>query len=148
MASGWACTSLACLLVCAPACRIPPPAAIDAELAESVPAEPRRLAGAPLDQVRASTAPQPLLTAWLPWLAPARAGPPVPVAYTGSDLLWAGRGDFRAAPRDAMLLTPQLAVSGPAALVRAAAAQHAAGRTAAPALLAQAEPVARQPVWA
>jgi len=148
MACGWSYAAFAGVLACAAACRVTPPRAIDAELAACVPAEARMLAGAHLDQVRAAPGLQELLAGWLTLLEPARDASSVLVAYTGSDLLWAAHGDFRTPPRGATVLSPQLAVTGPPALVRAAAAQRAAGRIGAPALLAEAETVARQPVWA
>jgi hypothetical protein len=101
-----------------------------------------------LDQVRANPALQKLLAGWLDLLEPARDASSLLVAYTGTDLLWVARGQFRAAPPSSLLLTPQLVVTGSNALTRAAAAQHATGRTGAPALVAQAESVAKQPVWA
>jgi len=148
MASGWSRVALGILLTLAMACRVTPPGAIDSELASCVPPEARLLAGAHLDQVRANPALQIVTAGWIALLEPARDASTVLVAYSGSDLLWAARGQFRTAPAGATLLNPQLAIAGPPALVHAAAAQHTAGRTGAPALLAQAEAVARQPIWA
>src|SRR5579859_3878985 len=148
MACGWWRLAVSAVLAVGGACRVAPRSAIDAELASCVPPDTRLLAGAHLDQIRANPALQKVVAGWLALFEPARDASTVLVAYTGSDLLWAARGQFRTAPASATLLNPQLAVAGPGALVRTATAQHARGRTGAPALMAQAEAVGRQPIWA
>jgi hypothetical protein len=106
------------------------------------------LAGIHLNQVRNSPVLQKVFAQWLPLLDRAGEASDVLIAYNGKDLLWAGSGPFHTAPPGATLLNPQLAVAGPASAVRAATAQQATGKTGAPALVAQAEPVASQPIWA
>jgi hypothetical protein len=148
MASGVSLAALTALGTVLAGCRAVPHRAVDPDLASCVPANTRVLAGIQIDRVHAS----PLLEKWfagsLSALLPAGDASAVLVADTGAGLLWATRGPFREAPAGATLLAPQLAVSGPDAAVRAAAAQHASGRTGAPALVAQAELIATQPVWA
>lgn len=130
-----------------PACRSTPPPALDREMAACVPPDARALAGIHLNQIRASPVLRDLSVNWLPLLDPARDASTVLAVYNGKDLLVVGRGEFHTTPPGATLLAPQLAVTGPAAAVRAAAAQHAAGRPGAAALVNQAETVARQPIW-
>ena len=129
-------------------CRSAQPAALDAELASCVPADTQLLAGVHLDQARANQTLQKLLMDWLAVLEPARDASQLLIAYNGKDLLWAGRGAFHGAPAGATLLNQHVAVAGPAALVQAAIAQHATGRTGASELVARAESIARAPVWA
>jgi hypothetical protein len=136
------------LLLLLLSCRAAAPGSVDAELASCVPGSAEIIAGVHLDEIRANPMLQVLASNWLPLLDPARDASSILIAFNGKDLLWAGRGAFRAAPPGATLLTPQLAVAGPASLVHAAAAQHASGRTGAVTLVAQAEPIAKAPVWA
>lgn len=140
-------TVLTLLLVLLVSCRATAPAAVDAELASCIPADTEMVAGIHLDQIRRNAMLQTLVSNWLPLLDQARDASSMLIAYNGKDLLWAGRGAYHAAPSGATLLTPQLAVAGPEPLVRAAAAQHAHGRTAAPELIAQAETIAKNPLW-
>lgn len=137
----------AALLITLAGCRATPSSAIGFDLASCIPADTRVLAGIHLDQVRSSPVLLKLASDWLPLLDPARDASFVLIAYNGKDLLWAGRGQFHAAPPGATLLNPQLALAGPPSLVRAAAAQHASGRTGAAALVEHAEGIARQPIW-
>lgn len=129
-------------------CRTAPHRAIDPELASCVPANTTVLAGIQIDQVHANPVLEKWFTNSLISLMPARNASAVLVAYTGAGLLWAARGPFREAPAGATLLAPQLAVTGSDAAVRAATTQHASGRSGAPELVAHAETVAMQPVWA
>ena len=140
--------ALLTLLVLLLSCRATAPGAVDAELGSCIPADAQALAGVHLDAIRTNPLLQTLASNWLPLLEPAHDASSMLIAYNGKDLLWVGRGAFRTAPPGATLLTPQLAVAGPASLVRAAAAQRTSGRTGAPALIAQAEPIAKAPVWA
>jgi hypothetical protein len=139
---------VAALLLALAGCRATPSATIDAELASCVPSGTRILAGVHLDQLRSSPVLQKLASEWLPLLDPARDASSLLIAYDGKNLLWAARGQFHAAPPGATLLTPQLAIAGPPSLLGLATAQHAAGRTGVPALLAQAQFVANHPIWA
>src|SRR5690348_3445607 len=148
MASGGSVAALISLFAVLAGCRAAPQGAIDSELASCVPSNARVLAGVHIDQVRANPTLQKLFADSLSLLAPARNASVVLVTYTGSDLLWAARGQYSEAPPGATLLGPQLALAGSDAIVSAAAVQHASGRTGAPALVAQAESIARQPVWA
>jgi hypothetical protein len=148
MASGVSFAALTALFTVLAGCRAATHHAVDPELASCVPENTRVLAGIQIGQVQAS----PLLEKWFTgslsaWM-PTRDASAMLVAYTGSGLLWATRGPFREPPAGATLLAPQLAVTGSDAAIRAAAAQHASGRTGAPGLVAQAELVATQPVWA
>lgn len=117
-------------------------------MAACVPPDARALAGIHLDQIRANPVLRDVSANWLPLLDAAREASDLLAIYNGKDLLVVGRGEFHATPPGATLLAPQLAVTGPAAVVRAAAAQHAAGRPGSAALVNQAETVARQPIWA
>ena len=148
MTSGISVAALTLLLAVFAGCRTAPRNAVDSEMASCVPANAKLLAGIHIDQVRANPVLQKLFADSLSLLAPARNASLVLVTYTGTDLLWAARGNFSEAPPGATLLGSQIALTGSDAIVRAAAAQHARGRTGAPALVAQAEAIAKQPVWA
>jgi len=148
MASAASALALSPLLSLWIACRAPAPAALDRELASCIPPGTRVLAGIHLDRVRASPVFQKIPAGWLALLEPARTASSLLLAYDGKDLLWAARGNFPPTPPGASLLNSHLAIAGPSSLVQAATAQHAAGRSAVPALSGQAELVAAQPIWA
>ena len=148
MASNASVVALAALLSVWTACRASAPGALDSELASCLPPDAQALAGIHLDQVRVNPMLRKLSADWLPLVEPARDASFVLIGYTGKDLLVVEQGQFPAAPPGATLLDSRLAVAGPAALVRAARTQHAAGRTGAPALVARATAIASQPIWA
>jgi len=149
MAFAYPAAVLATLAFATAACRTAaPPPALDAELAACVPPETRVLARADLNALRANPGLQQLASGWAAFLEPARDASEVLIAYNGKDLLFIARGQFRTAPAGGRLLTPQLALAGGDAAIRAATAQHATGRSGAPSLVAFAEEVAAQPVWA
>ncbi len=148
MVSAGSLVALTALCALLAGCRSAPHSVVDPELASCVPADTRVLAGVQFSQVHANPVLQKLFASSLSLLLPPRDASAVLVAYTGAGLLSAMRGAFRDAPQGATVIGPQLALAGPDAAVRAAAEQHATGRTGAPALLARAELVAAQPVWA
>lgn len=72
----------------------------------------------------------------------------VMAAWTGSELLLVYEGDFHQAPAGATMVSPGLAVSGPAEAVRAAMAQYRTGHTGAPDLMAYASrTVGSSAIW-
>ncbi|MBZ5580508.1 MAG: hypothetical protein LAP40_28490 [Acidobacteriia bacterium] len=149
MGSPYPAAALVTLALATAACRTAAPRpAIAAELAACVPSDTRVLAGVHLDTLRANPGFQHLSRGWAGLLEPVRDASEVLVAYNGRELLVIARGQFRSAPAGARLLTPQLAVAGGDAAVRAATAQRATGRSGAPALVALADAVAAQSVWA
>jgi hypothetical protein len=85
---------------------------------------------------------------WSFVLDPFRNAPLVLLAYNGSDLLVIASGRFASAPPGVVLLTPQLAIGGSPAAIRAATRQHATGRTGVPDLVAQAAKVINRDLWA
>ncbi len=129
-------------------CRAIAPPALDPEVASCIPRETQALAGIHVDEVRANPVLQKLSAEWTPLLDPAREASSVVMVYDGKNLLFIGRGSFRAAPSGGTLLDSRIALMGPQPLIRIATAQHATGRAGAPALIAQAEPIAKQPIWA
>lgn len=140
--------AVAVVSLAAPGCQVSTPSAVNSELAACVPSDTMVLAGVHLDRLRANPEFRQLSAAWSVLFDRVRDATYVLVAYDGKDLLFIARGNFAAAPPGATLLTPHLALAGPAGMVRAATAQHATGRVAAAALLAHSESVAEQPVWA
>jgi hypothetical protein len=115
---------------------------IDAGLAACIPPDGELIAGINLAALRASP-----LYAKTPPAAKAFAeqlgGVSSALAsYNGRDLLIALRGSFKAPPAGAAILAPDLALIGSPERIAAASAQYQSGRTGAPALLTQAEPLA------
>lgn len=148
MVSTYTVTALAALSLASVACRPAAPPSVDAELAACVPGDTLVLAGIHLDQLRANPLFQKLSRNWSQMLEPFRDASYVWVAYNGRDLLFIAHGEFRTTPAGASLLTPQLALAGPADIVRTATAQHATGRTGVPSLVAISKGIAARPVWA
>lgn len=144
-ASGFA---LAPLLAVWIACRATTPGPLDRELTSCIPPGTRVLAGIQLDRVRSSPVFQKVPGSALALLEPVRNASSLLLASDGKDLLWAARGNFSTPPPGASLLNPHIAIAGSSSLVQAATAQHASGRTGAPALTGQAELIAIQPIWA
>ena len=130
-------------------CRsIPTPSAVDTELAACIPADTEILGGIHLERLRNSATFQKLSAPWFALLEPLRDAKEVLVAYNGKELLVAARGQFPSAPAGAVLLNGTLALAGAPSAVRAATAQHATGRTGAPALLANVQRAWTGEVWA
>jgi hypothetical protein len=132
----WLCASVGC--------RKAPEAkrAIDAGLAACIPPDTPLIAGIDLAALRASP-----LYSKMPTVAKAFAAQLGEVssalaAYNGKELLIALRGSFKAPPAGASTITPGLALIGSPEQVAAATAHYKSGRTEAPVLLAQAEPLA------
>jgi len=148
MASGRFSAVLAVLASLWTGCPAASPGGVDAESASCISADTQALAGIRLDLVRTNPLLQAALGAWTPLLDRTPDAASILFVYNGHDLLSAARGQFRTPPSGAILLSPHLALAGPDSAVRAATAQHAAGRTGAPALLAQAKAIAERPVWA
>lgn len=138
-----------CLLICAclllPAC---PSSRSARQVAAYVPADTLALAGIDLQRLRNSDLQRALPSAWLSALVPFQQANLAWVAFNGRDLLVIARGRFSSAPPGAVLVTPQLALAGSSLQVRAAVRQQSAHQTGAPQLIAQAESVAGQPIWA
>jgi hypothetical protein len=114
----------------------------------SVPSGTIVLAGAHLDRVRGSALFQKLSGGALSVLEPVRDADSLLAAYNGSDFVLIGHGAFAKAPAGATLVTPNLAVAGSAGAVQAAVRQHATGQAGAPALVAWAQPVSSEAIWA
>jgi len=106
------------------------------------------LAGVDLDRVRGSAAFQKLASDALSLLEPVKDADSLLAAYDGSDLVLIGHGAFEKAPAGATLVTPKLAVTGSARAVQAALRQYSTGKPGAPALVAAAQPVSAQAIWA
>jgi len=123
------------------ACRAPHPP-VDSALASCIPSDTVALAGANLDQLRASPLYQKLPPALL---QPLHDASYLLLAYNGKDILAVARGAFHNPPPGAVLLAKDLAVSGSPDAIRAATAQHNTGRTGAAWLLDRAPSAA--PLW-
>jgi hypothetical protein len=117
-------------------------------MAASVPAGVLAIAGVHLDQVRGSDLYRSLPPAWVSALAPFREASVAWLAYNGNDFLVIAGGQFSSAPAGTILTAPGLSLAGSSAIVRAAQEQQATGRSGAPELVAEAVPVAGQPIWA
>ncbi len=132
-------------LVCATVgCRKTPEAnrAIDPGLAACIPPDAALIAGVDLDALRASPLYSKMPAAVNAFAAQLGEVSSALVAYNGKELLVAMRGRFKAPPAGATVIAPGLAVVGSPEQVAAASAQYKSGQTGAPALLAQAEPLA------
>jgi hypothetical protein len=123
--------------------------AIDSTLARCIPPDAALIAGIDFGSVRQSP-----LFAKLPANASGFAGQfqgvtTALVAYTGSQLLVAARGNFPSAPADAaVMLAPDLALYGVPEDAARAAAQFHSGRTPTSPLLSQAQAIApRAQIW-
>ena len=117
------------------------------EMAASIPSDTIALAGLHLDQIRDTDFYQGLPAGWLTTLEPLQQATNLLLASNGKDLLAIARGRFSAPPAGGTLLTPNLALAGSAAAVRAATAQHARGLHEATSLLAEAGAITEKPVW-
>lgn len=117
------------------------------EAAVCVPSDTVLLAGLRLERIRATPLYPALPATWRALLEPLGDATDLLVAYNGSDLLVIARGRFRSAPPGAVLVGPTLALAGSPAAIRAATGQRVTGRTGAPRLVAQAEPLAGKPIW-
>ena len=140
--------ALLAIVLSAVACRSLAPGAMDSSMASCIPPGTVVLAAADLDRLRAAPLYREVPPSVLAALAALNNASQLLVALNGKDLLFIAKGTFREAPLGAALLAPDLAVTGPADLVRAATEQHRTGKSGAPELLAQAEPLAASPIWA
>lgn len=127
--------------------RTPARSAVE-EMNSCVPSGTIVLAGAHLDRVRGNALFQKLSGDALSVLEPMRDADSLLAAYNGSDFVLIGHGLFTKAPAGATLVTANLAVGGSAGAVQAVARQHATGQTGAPALVAWAQPVSSEAIWA
>jgi hypothetical protein len=119
-----------------------------AEAVACLPPDTLAIAGIHPQRIRGRKSPKLLPPAWYSVLEPFRGADLMLLAYDGSDVLIIAAGRFRTAPPGAVLLTPQLALAGSPASIRAATTQHAGGRTGTPDLVAQAAPMADKDIWA
>jgi hypothetical protein len=130
-----------------------PRAAIDPELASSVPASAGIVAGVRVEAVRSSPLFARLPAAARALIEPIPGGEYLLIALTADGPLFAAVGKFPHAPAGTTLLTPRIALSGSEAAIRSALEAHragSAGRGTAPGseLIALAEPLAaRFPIW-
>jgi|SRR5579871_1009065 len=115
---------------------------VDPDMARCVTSDTLAVAGVRLD-IRTATLPP----AWSAALEPFREATSALLAYNGKQFLVIARGHFSAPPPGGVLLAKEMALAGPAELVRAATLQRATGRTGAFALLEKAQPFAAMPVW-
>jgi hypothetical protein len=111
------------------------------------------VAGIHLDRLRNSDLWRTLPPAWLSALVPFQEANLAWIAYNGRDLLVMAQGHFSNPPPGAVLVGKQLAgkqlaLAGSGLQVRAATRQQATHQTGAPQLIAQAESVLEQPIWA
>jgi hypothetical protein len=141
--SGFAC--LAALAFSACSSPVPRPLA---DAIACLPQGTQAVAGVYLERLRGQESYSRLPPAWSFVLDPFHGANLVLLAYNGTDLLVIASGRFLAAPPGVVLLTPQLALGGSPAAIRAATAQYASGRTGAPDLVAQAAPVINHDLWA
>ena len=126
-----------------------PPPVIDSALASCVPPGTVALAGIDLDQLRSKAIYRSMPQSTLGSIEILRDASYLLIASNGKDLLVIARGKFRAAPAGATLLSPSLAIAGPAETIRAAGKQHKTGVTGAPRILEWAAGIASgKPVWA
>jgi hypothetical protein len=125
-----------------------PAAAVDPVLASCVSADTLALAGVNLAQLRASPLYRQLPPGAAALLGPLGGASYLLLAWNGKDVLAIARGAFREPPAGAVLLAKDLAVSGSAEAVRAAAAQRKTGQTGARWLLdCAAGPAAANQIW-
>ena len=117
------------------------------EVVACLPPDTQAVAGVYLERIRGQESYSRLPPAWSLVLDPFRSANLVLLAYNGSDILVIASGRFTTTPPGAVLLTPQLALAGSPAAIRAATGQHASGRTGAPELIAQATPVINRDLW-
>jgi hypothetical protein len=129
-------------------CSSPPVSRPLTEAISCLPPDTLAVAGIYLERIRGKESYSRLPPAWSFVLDPFRNANLALLAYNGSDVLVIAAGRFPTAQPGVVLLTPQLALAGSPAAVRAASAQHAKGRTGAPDLVARASPVADRDIWA
>ena len=142
-------TGFACLAALAvSACSSTPVSRPLTEALQCLPPDTQAVAGIYLERIRGKESFSRLPPAWLFVLDPFRNAGLVLLAYNGSDLLVIASGRFPSAPPGVVLLTPELAVGGSPAAIRAATRQHAAGRTGMPDLMAHLTPVINRDLWA
>jgi hypothetical protein len=106
------------------------------------------VAGIYLDRIRGKELYNRLPPAWSLVLDPFRSANLVLLAYNGSDILVIASGRFPSTPPGTVPLTPELALAGSPAAIRAGTRQHATGRPGVPDLLNQAGPIINRDVWA
>jgi hypothetical protein len=129
-------------------CSTPGPSSPLAEALACLPPDTQAVAGIYLDRIRGKELHNRLPPAWSLVLDPFRSANLVLLAYNGSDILVIAPGRFPSAPPGLVLLTPELALAGSPATIRAATRQHATGRPGVPDLLSLARPVINRDVWA
>ena len=130
------------------ACSSSPLARPLTEALRCLPPDTQAVAGIDLERIRGKKSFSQLPPAWSLVVDPFRSAGLVLLAYNGSDVLVIASGRFASRPAGVVLLTPQLAVGGSPAAIRAATRQHAARRTGVPELVAQATPVINRDLWA
>jgi len=133
-----------------PACS--PGPGFESEAETCLPPDTVALAGVQLERILREDSFRRIPPSWSSALEPFRGANLVLLAYNGSDLLIVAAGRLTAAPPGAVLLTPQLALAGAPAAIRAATAQHATRRPGAAELVApllnRAAPVRDRDIWA
>ena len=129
-------------------CSSPPVSRPLTEAISCLPPDTLAVAGIYLERIRGKESYSRLPPAWSLVLDPFRNANLALLAYNGTDVLVIASGRFATTPPGVVLLTPGLALAGSPAAIRAASAQHAGGRTGAPALVAQAAPVLTKDIWA
>jgi hypothetical protein len=148
MAKRWGAFACATAALVFSSCSSLPVARPLTEAISCLPPDTLAVAGIYLGRIRGKESFSRLPPAWSFVLDPFRNANLVLLAYNGSDVLVIASGRFATAPPGGVLLTPGLALAGSPAAIRAATAQHARGRTGAPALVALAAPVINKDIWA
>ena len=129
-------------------CHRAPPAAIDRAMASCVPADTVILGGVDCERLRASPVYQKLPAAVMAILEPLRPATYLLLGSNGKDYFAISHGPFGQAPPGAILLAPDLALSGSPDAVRAATAQHRRGVAGTLGLVRQAQGLASgREIW-
>jgi hypothetical protein len=136
-------------ILLATSCRsVAPQRVIDPALTSCVPPSTLIVAGIDLRQLRAAPLYSKLPDAALAFAGPVSSASYLILAFNGKQILAIARGDFPQAPAGATLIDRNLAISGAADYMNAAAAQYKTGATGAPGLIEQAESIAAgRQIW-
>jgi len=148
MKGKWRALACAAVALAGSGCSPAPESRLETEALACLPEDTLAVAGVYPQRIRGRESNSLLPPAWSSALEPFRGATLVLLAYNGSDLLIVASGRFAAPPPGAVLLTPELALAGSPAAIRAATAQHAARRTGAAELMAHAAPVVNKDIWA
>jgi len=139
--------ALLAVLAVTTACRESKPA-LDPAMTSCIPRGTVVVAGLDLEAIRAAPVYSKLPPPVLALIESLQRAHYAILAFDGHDLLAISRGPFAEPPPGATLLTPHLAIAGPAGLVRAATSQYGTGTTGVPDLVEPAKVLAgAKPIW-